>query len=239
MSQNDGPLQNILQLANVSRPIIPREGVHCGCRNVVDCPAHSLGMFLNEVACEQRYVFAAVPKRWHAQRKDVEPVVQVGAKFVFVHHRFKVPIRGGYEADVGSDRSVAAHALEFLVLDGTQQLRLEFERHLPDLIKKQRALVSQLESPNLLRNRTGKRTFLMAEEFALQKALRNRGAIYFNEAAPLAWTQLVSRPGDQFFSGSGLTQNENGRIGWRNDLNAFQNGLESESLPHHVPDVVV
>src|SRR4029077_5764352 len=132
------------------------------------------------------------PERWHGQRKDVEPVVQVGAKFVFVHHRFKVAVCGGYETDGGSDRAVAAHPLEFLVLDGAQQLRLEFERHLTDLIEKQRALVSQLEAPNLLRNRTGKRTFLMAEKFALQKASRNRGAIYFNEAALFAWTQFVS-----------------------------------------------
>src|ERR1700687_4486760 len=89
MSQNDGPLQHILQLTNVPRPVIPREGFHRGCRNVVDCPAHPLRMFLNEVAREQRYVFAALPERRYAQRKDVEPVVQVGAKFVFVHHRFR------------------------------------------------------------------------------------------------------------------------------------------------------
>src|ERR1700686_4484671 len=190
MSQNDGSLQHILQLPNVPWPVIPREGFHCGGGNVVDCPAHSLCMFLNEVAREQRYLFAALPKRRHAHREDVEPVVQVGAKFLFVHHRLQVPIRGGYEADVGSDRSVAAHALEFLVLDGAQQLRLEFERHLTDLIEKQRALVSQLEAPNLLRNRPGERTLLMAEKFALEKAGRNRGAVYFNEAALLPWTQF-------------------------------------------------
>ena len=69
MRQNDGPLQNILQLTNVPGPVIPREGFHRGCRNIVDCPAHSLCMFLNEIAREQRYVFAALPKRRHAQRK--------------------------------------------------------------------------------------------------------------------------------------------------------------------------
>jgi hypothetical protein len=49
----------------------------------------------------------------------------------------------------------------------------------------------------------------------------------------------VNGPGDEFFSCSGLPQNENGRIGWRNDLNALQNGLESESLSHHVPVIVI
>src|SRR5580704_13691167 len=119
MSQNGGSLQHILQLPNVPWPVIPREGFHRGCRNVVDCPAHSLCMFLNEVAGEQRYVFAAVPKRRYAQWKDVKPVVQICAKLVLVNHSLQVAVRSGYEAYVGPDRAGAAHSLEFLVLNGT------------------------------------------------------------------------------------------------------------------------
>src|SRR5689334_598955 len=167
MSQNYGPLQHILQLPNVPRPVIPREGFHRGCRNVVDGPAHSLCMFLNEVAREQRYVFAALPKRRHAQRKDVEPVVQVGAKLVLVHHRLQVAVRGSHEADVRSDRAGAAHSLELLVLNGTQQFRLKFEWQLTDLIQKQRTLVRQLETPDLLRDRAREGALLMAEELTL------------------------------------------------------------------------
>jgi hypothetical protein len=71
----------------------------------------------------------------------------------------------------------------------------------------------------------------VAEERTLQKAGGNRRAIYLDEAAFPARTEFVSCPGDQLFSRSGLTQNENGRISWCNDLNALQNGLERESLP--------
>ena len=167
MSQNDGTLQYILQLSNIPRPVIPREGFHRGFRNLVDCPAHPLRMFLNEVAGEQRYVFAALPKRRHAQRKDVEPVVQICAKLVLVNHSLQVAVSGGYEAYVGPDRARPAHSLEFLILDGTQQFRLKFEWQLTDLIQKQRTLVGQLETPDLLRNRSGEGAPFAAEELTL------------------------------------------------------------------------
>src|SRR5665213_2744698 len=239
MSQNDGSLQHILQLPNVPWPVIPREGFHRGCRNVVDCPAHSLCMFLNEVAREQRYVFATLPKRWHTQRKDVEAVIQVGPKFVFVHHGLEVPVRGSHEADIRPDRACAAHSLEFLVLNGTQQFRLKFEWQLANLIKKQRTLVRQLEPSDLLRNRAREGALFMAEELTLQKAGGNRRAVYLDEAAFPARTEFVNRAGDEFFPRSGLPQDENSRICWRNDLEALQNGLERESLSHHVPDIVI
>ena len=50
----------------------------------------------------------------------------------------------------------------------------------------------------------------MAEELTLKKAGGNRRAIYLDEAAFPARTKFVSRPGNQFFSGSGLPQNKNG-----------------------------
>ena len=66
----------------------------------------------------------------------MQPIVEIGAKFVFVHHGFEVAVRGGDEAGVRADRTVAADPLEFLVLYGAQQLRLELERHLADLVEK-------------------------------------------------------------------------------------------------------
>ena len=68
--------------------------------------------------------------------ENVEPVIQVCAEPVLVNHRFEVTVRGGDEAHVGPDRSIAADSLEFLILDRAEQLRLQFKRHFPDLIEK-------------------------------------------------------------------------------------------------------
>ena len=97
----------------------------------------------------------------------MKPVVQICTKFVFVNHRLQGAVRGGYEAYVGPDRAGAAHSLEFLVLNGTQQFRLKFEWQLTDLIQKQRTLVGQLETPDLLRNRSGEGAPFAAEELTL------------------------------------------------------------------------
>ena len=74
------------------------------------------------------------------QREHVQPIVQVCAKLVLINHRLEITIGGGNEADVGPDRPIATNPLEFLVLDRMEQLRLEFERHFPDLVEKERAL---------------------------------------------------------------------------------------------------
>src|ERR1022692_2324141 len=79
----------------------------------------------------------------------------------------------------------------------------------------------------------------MTEKFTLEKAGRNRGAVYLDEASLFSWTQFVNRPGHQLFSGSGFAQNENRRTGWRNNVHAPQDGLKRQSLPNHVPNVVV
>jgi len=79
------------------------------------------------------------------QRKNVQPVIQVCAESILVNHRLEIAIGRRHEPNVRSDRSSASNPLEFLVLDCAEQFRLEFERHLADLIEKQRALVGQLE----------------------------------------------------------------------------------------------
>jgi hypothetical protein len=95
------------------------------------------------------------------QRKNVQPVIQVCAESILINHRLEIAIGCGHEPNVRSDRTIAANPLEFLVLDCAEQLRLEFERHLADLIEKERALVGQFKSSSFLREGSGKRALLM------------------------------------------------------------------------------
>jgi hypothetical protein len=64
--------------------------------------------------------------------------------------------------------------------------------------------VSQLEAADLLRNSAREGALFMTEEFTFQKAGGNRRAVHLDEAALPARTQFVNRPGDEFFSRSGL-----------------------------------
>jgi hypothetical protein len=122
------------------------------------------------------------------QREDVQPVIQVCSESILVDHRLEIAIGCGHEPNVRSDGAIAANSLEFLVLNCAEQFRLEFERHLADLIEKERALVGQFESPSSLRRGSGKRALLMAEQLAFEQAGGNRGTVHFNEATPLTAT---------------------------------------------------
>jgi len=112
-------------------------------------------MFLDEIAREQRYVFTALPQWWNVQRKNMQPVVEVSSKTVARHHRLQVAVGGGHEPGDGTDRAITADALEFLVLNGAEQLRLEFQRHFADLVEKQSSMMRQFEASDLLRHRSG------------------------------------------------------------------------------------
>ena len=98
----------------------------------------------------------------------MQPIVEVRAELVLIHHRLQVPIRCGDEPDVGADGAIAANTLEFLILNCAKQLRLEFERHFADLVQEQRSLMRQFEAANLLRHRSGERAFLVPEQLALE-----------------------------------------------------------------------
>ena len=82
----------------------------------------------------------------------------------------------------------SAAALEGLLLQDAQQLRLQLERHIADFVEKQRALMRQFEPSNLLRQRARECALLVAEPLALEKTGRGRGAIDRDEraAAPVA-----------------------------------------------------
>ena len=60
------------------------------------------------------------------------------------------------DAHVGLDRRVAADAIEVAVGEHTQQARLQFRRHVADLVEEERAAFGLLEAAATLGLRTGK-----------------------------------------------------------------------------------
>ena len=143
--------------------------------------------------------------------KTCKPVIQVRAELILFHHRLEIAICGGDEADVGPDGAIASDPLEFLVLDGAQQLRLEFERHFPDLIEKQ----ASPDAPARI-VRSSARIAPVKEPFSWPKSsLSSRLAgiaaqFTFTKLPFLRFAQLMNGPGDEFFARSGFAQNEDG-----------------------------
>ena len=89
---------------------------------------------------------------------------------------------------------------------------------LADFVEKQRALVRQFQPADLARDGSGECALLVAEEFALEQAGGNRGAVQLDKGALAARAEAMNGARQQFLAGSGLALDEHGGVGGRNGL---------------------
>src|SRR4029077_7004879 len=121
-------------------------------------------------------------------------------------------MRGRDHPDVNLMSAVAAEPLEFLLLQDAQQFRLKFQRNVANLVKKQRALVGELEPSCFLGDGAGKCSFFVAEQLTLEESERKCGAIQFHESLLAAIAQLMYRARNEFLARSRLPKNQYARV---------------------------
>src|SRR6266850_2227245 len=180
-SKDYAPLDEILELANVPRPLIGNECRHRFRRNLFDLLTHPAGIDLDKMFHQRWNVFAAPPQRWQREGKHIQTIVEVAAKFVALHHDSQIPVGRGYKPNVHLVGSGAAQALELLLLQDTQQFGLQSRRNISHLVQEERPFICQFETTNLLRDSAGKSASLVAKKFAFQEIERNGGAIQLDE----------------------------------------------------------
>src|SRR5688500_4554386 len=138
-----------------------------------------------------------------------------------------------------SDGARAPKPLKFLLLQGAEEFRLEFQGNITDFVEEERAAVRQFEAPDALRDCASEGALFMAEEFALEEAGRNGGAVQFDESAVAAVAQVVERAGDQLFARAGLAVDEDGGVRGRDGLNFLQDAAQGGALAHNLAEVVL
>ncbi len=84
-------------------------------------------------------------QRREAERKDVEPVVEVFAEAPGGDFLAQPPVGGRQHAHVEGQRGAAAEPLDLALLQHAQQFGLQRQRHFGDLIQQQRAALRLLE----------------------------------------------------------------------------------------------
>jgi hypothetical protein len=89
--------------------------------------------------------------------------------------RFQIAVRRRDDADVDLDRHRAADAIEVLLFQRAQDLRLKRQGQIADLVEKQGAAMRELELPELAPGGAGERALLVSEELGLEQVLGNRG----------------------------------------------------------------
>ena len=108
---------------------------------------------------------------------------------------------------------VAADALEAPVLEHAQHLGLQADRHLADLVEKQRAAVRDLELPGLAGVGAGERPLLVAEQLGLEQRLGNRRTVDRDKRSVGPIAVRMKRTREQFLARPALTSKQHGGVG--------------------------
>src|SRR5580765_3449253 len=209
LRQDHRALNEVLQFADISRPRIADQRIHYGLGNPRDLPVHRLGKLVDKISHQNRDVIAPLAKRRNVNWKNIQPVIEVGAKGSLLHHASQVAIRSCYQTNICANRSRPAQSFKFLLLQNSQQLWLQLQRYVAHFIQKQRALMRDLKPPDLATDGARKCTALVPEQLALQQTERDRRAIQLYENVVLSRTERMDRSCHQFLSGAGLSLDEN------------------------------
>src|SRR4029453_14608007 len=217
------PLDEVLQLTDVSRPPVRRENFQ---RRPGDAANGfpKLGLVtIQEQPRELRQVLDTIAQRAHPNRNDVDPVIEIPPEPAVLDRLFKIDVGRDDEPEIRLDRLGPANPLNFSFLNRTQQLRLQIEPQVADLVEKEGAARSQLELPKLLLVRAGEGAALVSEQRALDQFVRNGRQVHRDERRLPSAGFPVQQSREQFLAGAALARDQHRRRQLRHLLDEIDN----------------
>src|SRR6516164_8605134 len=143
-------------------------------------------------------------------------------------------VGSGDEANVRPAGAVFADALERKVLQGPQQLALQLQWNLSDFIEKKSSTIGGFDTPCTVTRRAREGPAYMSKEFAFKEIARNGSTVHRDHRAALARTLVVDAPGNQLLTDAGLSQDEHGCVGVRDDAHLLQHARQSLAHAHNL-----
>src|SRR5271157_939878 len=159
---------------------------------------------------QQRNVLSSLPKRRDLNRKHVQSIKQVFAKLAFANHRGKIPMCGGDDSHIDMDRFGTPQTFELLLLNGTQQLWLQFQADVADFIEKKRTVIGELESAFLLHQGSSESPFLVPKHFTFQQSRGNRSTVHSHQHTISPGAEIMDCACNHFFARSSLAMQKHG-----------------------------
>src|SRR5690606_26833456 len=123
--QDHGALDDVLQLADIPRPVVALQQRGLLPRERERRVAELLAGALEEMACELHDVVAALAQRRDVDREHAEAIVEILAEAPRLDFLLEVSVRRRDEADVDGMRAIVADALVLALLQHPQQLALQ------------------------------------------------------------------------------------------------------------------
>ncbi len=146
------------------------------------------------------------------QGKHRQPVEQVWPKTATRDFLFEIPIGSGDHPDIDAMSAIRADALNFTLLQDSQQFRLDAHRQFPDFIQKESAAIRNLELSGPIARGPGERARNMAEQFALRDRFRNGGAVDLNEGFIGPGGRRMNMVRHEFLADPGFARNQHSQI---------------------------
>ena len=152
-------------------------------------------------------------KRRQVDLNDVDAVVEVLAEAAFLDGRFQVAVRGGQDAHVDGDFLLAADRPDLALLQGPQQLGLHRQRHLADLVEKQRPALGLREEPLAVVAGVGEGPLDVPEQLALQQRVGQGRDVHGDERLLPPLAMLVQAPGNHLLARAALAHDQHRGLG--------------------------
>ncbi len=161
-------LNQVLELANVTGPVIVDKSLHRLVGDAVDARTALKAGHVEEMMNQQGEVAAAVSKGWDFDRKDIQAVVEVLAESTFADELGEILMRGRDDSDIDLDRLGRADRLERAFLEHPQQFDLEIGAHVTNLVEKDGTPVGDGETTIAMIDGVSEGTLYVAEEFGFE-----------------------------------------------------------------------
>src|SRR4029079_13407030 len=107
----------------------------------------------------------------------------------------------------------APEALELALLQDAQELGLRRGAHLRHFVEKQRPAARLLKLSGLALCGAGECSALIPEQLSLEQLLRQRGTVQRDERTVGSRGRAMQEASEDFFSGAGFAEQQNGRVG--------------------------
>src|SRR6185369_13392231 len=203
------PLHQVFQFPDIPRPaIVHKSFQRTGCNGGGDGYPQFPAFQLHKMACEGRVIFFALTKRGNDDREDIQTEPEVFTETVFRNHALKVAVGGRDYPDINGDRLASSNTLDFPVLKHPEKPHLGLGWKFADFVQKDGAARGTLEAPTFFRNSTSERALFVAEQFAVDKGLRNGSAVDLDKWSILSGRRKMYRVGNNLLSCSRFPHQE-------------------------------
>lgn len=177
MAEDKGVLDDVLQLADISRIVVAEEQGHGLGAGLGHSPAAQVVHPGDKTFNQKGNILHALAERRQMQADDIDAVKQVAAELALFHHGRQVAIGGGDDPGAGLDLFHPAQGLEFLFLKDPQQPHLEGGTGVTDLVEEDGAFAGCLEKAGFILIGVGEGPGLIAEQLRLQEGIGQGPAV--------------------------------------------------------------